>query len=174
MSSQPVGNRDSGTVGIVFFFFVSITFSAALLTLTRCESPVDDNAVSFASVLAVGIRPVLDTINLLNHLHRLLSGVLLLIAVSASLVVLATVMNPDALRDLAGAKLVPAENMGDQLATIRIRITILHIFTRDVEVLVAAASSRNRGRSWGILLSLLLSGSCVVVVGRRHGEQVRS
>jgi len=141
MGSQPVRDGDGGTVGIILLFVVAAALATPLFSLPGRKGPINDNAISLASAVAVGVGPVTNTFNLLHYLLGLLHGVLLLVAVSAALIMFTAVVNPDALGNLTGAQLVPAEDVGNQLATVCIRITVFHVLARDVEILVAAATA---------------------------------
>lgn len=54
------------------------------------------------------------------------------VSVSASLVMLATEVNPDVRGDTASAKLVAAKDVGDGLAGLRARVTVVDIHALDI------------------------------------------
>ena len=103
-----VGNRSLSLVGLLSLQVIN----SFLLALSDRQAPILDNPRSRAT-RSVILRPGMNTANLILYKIALQLRIFLGVAITRTLIMLATVVDPNVLRDESSTHLITAKDMGD-------------------------------------------------------------
>lgn len=154
LAEKPLRDRGSVEHGAVELLVVGLVLIGALLrlllvlqtlllTLSDGQGPaVDDSSLAGALVL---VAPLLDASDLLLNEVNLKLRVLVGVAVTTALVVLAAEVNPNVSGNHASAELVAAEDVGNSLARLGSGVAVLDVHALDL-ILIGLSRGRLRRR----------------------------